>query len=210
MRQVIIVSKTRIGDGFCIGGIDMDSGESYRLTHKTRQADSYRSWPAYLCVFNIGQVWEGHINPSASHEPPHNEDQIFSEYTLLREASVVDTIRTLSITTYRGHLSKTYEGGLIIGSNGNAYLPAISNLPNYSTCFWIADWSLEKQEHLNNDKIQIRYKYDEIYNIKYVGDSLAVDHIPAGSLLRLSLARKFRPTGSTDDRYYLQISGWFF
>ena len=43
----------------------------------------------------------------------------------------------------------------------------------------------------------------------YVGFEEAVETIPAGTLVRVSLARWWDTNGTTEDRCSLQLSGWY-
>ena len=48
--------------------------------------------------------------------------------------------------------------------------------------------------------------------LKYVGEESPIKVIPAGTLVRLSLARWWRPEDSEpnfEERCYLQLSGWY-
>ncbi|MFH1320564.1 MAG: hypothetical protein ABII90_07920 [Bacteroidota bacterium] len=58
-----------------------------------------------------------------------------------------------------------------------------------------------------NDKV--RYSYPIRWrNISYVGFQNPVDKIPAGTLVRISLARWWSPN-EDEERCYLQLSGWY-
>ncbi len=46
--------------------------------------------------------------------------------------------------------------------------------------------------------------------LKYVGAERAIPVIPAGTLIRVSLARWWAPEGSEmEERCYVQLSGWY-
>jgi len=46
-------------------------------------------------------------------------------------------------------------------------------------------------------------------SLPYVGFASPVDTIPAGTLLRVSLARWWDKYGETEERCSLQLSGWY-
>lgn len=48
-----------------------------------------------------------------------------------------------------------------------------------------------------------------MFSIKYVGFAEPINKIPAGTLVRVSLARWWRPTETSEERCYLQLSGWY-
>jgi 1-acyl-sn-glycerol-3-phosphate acyltransferase len=79
---------------------------------------------------------------------------------------------------------------------------------DHSVCFW----ELEKDLLLYfSKKNKIRYRYDdnEFYiNIPFVGYQPPIPFIPAGTVVRLSLARWWAGTGE-EPRCYLQLSGWY-
>jgi hypothetical protein len=51
----------------------------------------------------------------------------------------------------------------------------------------------------------------EIHRLPYVGYAEPVEYIPPDTLVRLSLARWWRPEGSeVEARCYMQLSGWYF
>lgn len=79
------------------------------------------------------------------------------------------------------------------------------NVPGFSTQFWIPDEALIHVVSFEKDY----YSYRGL-KIKYVGFLPAVARIPAGTIVRLSLANWFDGNGTwPEERCYLQISGWY-
>lgn len=79
-----------------------------------------------------------------------------------------------------------------------------------STGFWEPDQDLRMQQ--DGHRITYEYPVDSgVRNIKYVGFEDALDRLPAGMLLRVSLARWWCPEDKPDleERCYLQLSGWY-
>ncbi len=61
-----------------------------------------------------------------------------------------------------------------------------------------------------DEKYTIRYRYGtDINTIPFVGLQEPIDEIPAGTLLRVSLARWWSPNENTEERCYLQLSGYY-
>ena len=74
--------------------------------------------------------------------------------------------------------------------------------------FWISDKNLTKSIYFN--KPRYNYKYiDGWKSLPYVGFDEAIDIIPAGTLIRVSLARWWNTNGTTETRCSLQLSGWY-
>ena len=93
-------------------------------------------------------------------------------------------------------------------ANGNGYISRAMGVPKYSTWFWIPDKDLTLRDDGKH------YDYPAPYfqkGMSYVGEPVAIPVIPAGTLVRLSLARWWRPPDVDDleERCYLQLSGWF-
>jgi hypothetical protein len=92
-------------------------------------------------------------------------------------------------------------------SNGSGYISKAGGLPNRSTGYWVPDKPLT----LEGD----RYTYPAFAGVRrmsYVGFAPTIATIPAGTLVRVSLARWWRPQDADDsleERCYLQLSGWF-
>jgi hypothetical protein len=59
---------------------------------------------------------------------------------------------------------------------------------------------------------KVRYGYPKTTNwrsLPYVGFEEAAEIIPAGTLVRVSLARWWDTNGTTEERCSLQLSGWY-
>ena len=66
--RVLIVAKTRMGNGACIGGITQH-GESVRLIpYEVDPHDGANR------EYNVGDIWEIDSTPAANITPPHTED----------------------------------------------------------------------------------------------------------------------------------------
>ena len=88
-------------------------------------------------------------------------------------------------------------------------LPA-NGIPRHSTMFWRSDRDLVRDE--GSKRIRYRYPTDDGgRTLTFVGFQEPLPVIPAGTLLRVSLAHWWRPEDHPEDelRCYVQLSGWF-
>ena len=202
--KVLIVAKTRMGGGACIGGITQD-GESVRLI----AADIDAHDGAGL-EYEVGDVWEVEAKPAPDIIPPHVENVIV--HRKRRLPSFRDPIAIIEqfMPPKVGGPEVLYEGLTQSTPNGSLYIAQSGGLPPYSTAFWCADQPLV----LDTAGKRVRYRYSSEHGgrtLTFVGFQEPLQTIPEGTLLRVSLAHPWRPEdGSiTEYRCYVQLSGWF-
>ena len=109
-----------------------------------------------------------------------------------------------------GHPRELYEGLLKSTGSGSLYIAVGGDIPPYSTMFWRPDQPLTR----DTEGRRIRYRYPTENGgctLTFVGFQEPLETIPAGTLLRVSLAHRWRPKDQPDaeERHYVQISGWF-
>ena len=109
-----------------------------------------------------------------------------------------------------GGLDALYENLTQTTKLGALYIAERTGIPAYSTQFWRPDQPLLRDD----DSKRVRYRYhtpDGGRTLTFVGFQEPVPEIPAGTLLRVSLAHWWRseemPEGEL--RCYVQLSGWF-
>ena len=202
--RVLIVAKTRMGKGACIGGITQD-GESVRLI------------PADIDVhdgagqeYEVGDLWEVEATPASDITPPHVENIIVHKKRRLSPLRDPIAIIEKYMPPKVGGPAELYEGLTQSTANGSLYIAESGGLPPYSTTFWRADQPLV----LDTTGKRIRYHYsteDGGHTLTFVGFQEPLRTIPAGTLLRVSLAHLWRPKddSTTEYRCYVQLSGWF-
>ena len=202
MRKVLVVSRTKMRNGVCVGGIDLTSGLFVRL-HTEHGANLSCDAP-----YNIGEIWDLELeslwNPRKA---PHVEDVMVKSANRLEvvpSERLTCYIKGLGIPIYCGPLESIFEGKVSFTSRGKGYINE-SNVPCNSVCFWIPDADLLPNE--SSGKINFVYKDKQI---PYVGFQ-KVNIIPAGTLVRMSLANWWKPDDDTDvePRCYVQLSGWY-
>jgi hypothetical protein len=205
--KVLIVGKTEQGDGACVGGILMDSAQSVRLLPPKGHAHGRDD-------FEIGQVWEMELRkPGYRLAPPHLEDLYIVERKQLGWFPDLGGYIRNTMNPLSGSLAELYDGFLQF-ENRHGYISKNGSVPNFSTQFWIPDQNLYliKKPNFEGTKTICYYKYiapsDECL-IKYKGFTGTISRIEAGTLVRVSLARWYDQGGRTEERCYLQVSGWY-
>lgn len=208
MPRVLIVGKTRMDGLRCIGALGVDDNKSYRLL-----TSDGKNYPANT-EFNLGQVWDVELRAEPDLTPPHTEDHRTNRQQLMRTLSMAqlnDFIQdrfTAPIVVPR----QLFDGKLRFAQNKKAFIWPESKRLNYSTGFWRFRKKLHK---FLDDYGRVRFAYcdndtscdldddDLELDVPYVGCEPAIDEIPAGAILRFSLARwEGKPC-------YLMLSGWF-
>ena len=205
--RVLIVAKTRMGKGACIGAIT-EKGESVRLV--PFNADPHDGANR---EYEVGDIWEITGEPETSLIPPHNENFVVHKKSRIRTTKdmkdLVSAIELL-MPPKTGHPRVLYEGLLKTTGSGSLYVPAGDDVPPYSTTFWQTDQPLTRDTAAK----RIRYHYPTENGgctLTFVGFQEPLATIPAGTLLRVSLAHRWRPKDqpNVEERHYAQISGWF-
>ena len=206
--RVLIVAKTRMGRGACIGAIT-EKGESVRLV--PFNADPHDGANR---EYEVGEIWEISAEPEISLIPPHNENIVVYKKSRLHTTKdtkgLVSAIELL-MPPKTGDPRELYEGLLKTTSSGSLYVAAAGYVPPYSTTFWRPDQPLTRD--IEGKRIRYRYPTENgSCTLTFVGFQEPIETIPAGMLLRISLAHRWSPKDQSDaeERHYAQISGWFF
>lgn len=202
MANVLIVSRTQMANGVCVGGINEDTNELIRV-HNERGGNLSINAP-----YQIGDRWEMAVERAwNARSEPHVEDKQTSPIRKINNvgmSGIISYILNHNLGRYftRGTLSLTFEGKLHLGGSNN--FVNRDGIPSFSTQFWIADRDLIHSIQFNKHY----YLYNGI-RLKFVGFQDHVDRIPAGTIMRLSLANWWNNNGEHEDRCYLQLSGWY-
>ncbi len=199
--KVVIVAKTHKGSGANIGALTFD-GRSLRLIapddHFNRE-------------YNVGDVWEIEHAPDPDITPPHTENIIVRGKRQLPPVDDISAFIEYQMPPKEGGLDVLYEGMLTEATQAGAmFIAERTGTPPYSTMFWRPDKPLARDD----DAKHIRYRYptpDGGRILTFVGFQEPLDEIPAGTLLRVSLAHWRRPSDMPDGelRCYVQLSGWY-
>lgn len=200
--RVLLLSKTRMNNGrCCIGGVS-NEGQYVRLF---RNDGRYYTEEEDLAV---GQIWDITYTVPQNN-PPHIEDIRVNKKTLHSEvgdARIVEIIDELDLPIWQGSPANLFNNKLKWTNAGSGYIDR-GDIPDHSVGFWRPDVDFHRYEY--EGKIRYRNRFDEGWrHIKYVGFVEPIALIPAGTLLRVSLARWWT-NQNTDMRCYLQLSGWY-
>jgi hypothetical protein len=201
---VLIVAKTHMHELACVGGLRLDTNRNVRLL----QADA--SYQPGDTDYEVGQHWELDIEQYRVTQPPHVESVLVFRRRLIGQQNNVHSFLIERVQPWHGSPDVLFDGCLRATPEGSGYIARGSTLPRSSTGFWIPDHSLQRVHSGRG----LRYKYPQSAGIRflpYVGYAPLIDTIPAGTLVRVSLARWWRPDKNPEieERCYLQLSGWF-
>ena len=205
--RVLIVAKTRMGSGACIGAIT-EKGESVRLI--PFNADPHDGANR---EYEVGDIWEITAEPETSLIPPHNENIVVRKKQRLHTTKdlkdLVSAIELL-MPPKTGHPRVLYEGLLQNTESGRLHIAKQSGIPPYSTTFWRTDQPLTR----DTEGRKIRYRYPTENGgctLTFAGFQEPPATLPTGTLLRVSLAHWWKPEDAPEvgERCYAQISGWF-
>jgi len=218
--DVIIVSKTRMSNAVCVGGV-LANGRFVRLLDKNGHNQDIDT------DFKIGDVYTMTFQERTNIRPPHTEDILVDsaqyKFTFESIAKMVSYLtHKLNVNIWRGGISSLFDRNLLWTSSGSGYISANGQIPMQSTGFWLPDKDLRRSDY--GDKVRYSYPLTPILNsgddllglvvqsryISFVGLQEPVDIIPANTLVRVSLARWWqRPDSVDEERCYLQLSGWY-
>jgi len=203
--EILITSKTHKGKAACVGGIIISNNRFVRLLN-------HGNWDQYADTdFDIGDIWEINFTNRQDIEPPHIEDIIISTKRFLRRVdNFTDFIINSGIQIFRGSPNNIFNGLLGWTGSGSGYIGNRNNLPQNSVGFWISDMDLT----LGDDEKHFIYPsanaFSRAKRFPYVGFEPKEQVIPSGTLMRISLARWWKPEDSDiNERCYLQLSGWY-
>ncbi len=193
--EVVIVGRTQMRSHVCIGALSLENWSSLRLLPPSGE----HGWPQDT-AFAVGDKWEVKGNRVQDLVPPHVENFLVSDQLL--QGDYGPNLRQdieANCPVARGDFPTLYGGFLEAIASGSICIRR-PNVPDWSTQFWCPPWDL---------RCDGSYYHIGQYRMRYVGLAPAIPVIPANSLVRVSLARWFTPTGHTEEACYLQLSGWW-
>jgi len=204
--EVLILSKTKYGNTqVCVGGICISNKQFIRLLN---QGGYYQ--PADT-KFNIGDIWDITFTINPNKKEPHNEDVTIHTYKFVRKIYPLETyIKNMGVSIWKNNVSGIFDGKILWQGNGKGYFSEnIKNYPSHSVGFWISDVDLKHQK-VGHQDFYIYQDNGVSKQIIYKGNQNVLPIIPKGRLIRLSLAKWWKPDDSDiEARCYLQLSGWY-
>ena len=200
---VTIVAKTRMGAGACIGGITAD-GRSVRLIPTDIEFNEH-----FNLEYRVGEVWELDAKPAADIVAPHTENITVRRKRRVGWAENLHDLIERHMPPRSGGLEALHDGLAHGKAGGPLYIAESTGVPAYSTQFWRPDQPLMRDT--SGKRIRYRYPTDDGgRTLTFVGFQEPPETLPAGTLLRVSLAHWWRPQEHPEEelRCYLQLSGW--
>jgi hypothetical protein len=200
VTKVVIVSRTRMHNGVCIGGLMRDSYANVRLlpsegVHAHSDDAPYR----------VGDVWGLDLEQPAAVRPPHVEDMIVRRGRRLGVQTGLDFWLREHVEPWEGDASTLFDGVLQQTASGTAYVGHLA-LPASSVGFWLPGRPLPLDETCPRYRTTLE---GTRISVAYVGCEPPAAEIPAWTLVRVSLARWFSPGDDAFEGCWLQISGWY-
>jgi len=200
--DVVIVSKTHMSHASCVGAVT-GNGEFVRLLNEYGYNQDHDT------SLKIGDVWTIEYLEKENRRPPHIEDILVSKkkYKFSFETidKMVDYLKgKLNIKIWEGSTDILFDSKIQWTIGGSGYISETGEIPDNSVGFWIPAKDLIR----NDFQDKVKYSYPIRWrSITFVGFQKPVEIIPAGTLIRVSLARWWSP--NDEERCYLQLSGWY-
>ncbi|MDM8532751.1 hypothetical protein QUF63_16440 [Anaerolineales bacterium HSG25] len=200
--RALIVAQTNLHGACCVGGLLRDTNENVRLMTATGDHQPLDT------PYKVGQIWEIKYRKADRLKPPHIEDILVEKATCLGRVRDIEETLLDRVKIWYGRPNNLFESLIRFTKSGSGYVSQIAGLPTQSVGFWRTDKPLYK---FMNDYDKRRYRSNDYpLKITYVGTDTPTEVIPADTLLRVSLARWWKPDNSkVEPRCYLQLSGWY-
>lgn len=203
--RILVVAKTHLSKAVCVGALAVN-GRFLRLL------DEHGANPQVHTDYEVRQIWEIKCRKAYKLRPPHSEDVnvLHKEYLGIVDSnrSMLDVLKKCKTKIWEGSPEILFDNCLLWSEKGSGYLNETCELPRNSVGFWLPNKPLTKFRVYE----KVRYLYpckSGKRSLPYVGFASPVETIPAGTLLRVSLARWWDKEGETEERCSLQLSGWY-
>lgn len=203
--EILITSKTHKGKAACVGGMIIRNNNFVRLL-------SPGNWDQYADTdFDIGDIWDIQFSSREDVNPPHIEDIIIGSKNYIKKVeNISDFILNSGVEIFRGSPNRIFNDLLNWTGSGGGYIGDRHRLPNNSVGFWISDQDLEMESDEKHYHYSSNKAFAQVRRFPYVGFEPPINVIPSGTLMRVSLARWWKPEDSQmSERCYLQLSGWY-
>lgn len=199
--KVLIVAKTHMQNAACIGGL-LENNRSVRLL----QSNGHNHSPD--TDYQVGQIWEVEFQERQETIPPHVEDILIQKRKFIGTYATLGKYLRTKVDVWKGGIENLYDGLIRFTQNGSGYISHRVGIPNVSTGYWLPDKTLICDGNLLD---KVKYTYSNNRHISYVGYEKPLATIPENTLVRVSLARWWKPDNAPEmeERCYLQLSGWY-
>ena len=222
--EVVVVALTHMHQGrCCVGALQVERAPNDQLIplRNWRLLRRDGTYPMLAgTMFRVGEIWRLLLSPSPSHKlkPPHLEDaRVFRAKRVghLGEPLAANLYQILQrnpeIPFVRGSESQLFGGKLQRDDPDKSWSRYITpdDPPTHSTSFWMPDFDLYVEEYFGKLRV---FRRETMLGIRYVAVEPRIQAggvIPKGSLLRVSLARPWRPDLNTPLRCYMMLSDYY-
>ncbi len=121
--KVVIVAKTRMGSGACIGALTFE-GKSLRLIAADRETNEH-----FNTEYEVGDVWEIETTADTHIVPPHVENVVVTKKQLKGKITEIEKFIEEQMPPVRGGIDVIF-GGLTRRTNSGAlYIAEKSGTP---------------------------------------------------------------------------------
>jgi hypothetical protein len=203
MRRLIVARTKMAGGRICVGD-RIEDGESVRLMNQNCSSSLAQYSP-----YRIGEWWEVEFMPCGERRPPHVEDVAVTAAKRIEKISDVAACLLSIIKPWTGEIDCLFEGMIQFTRSGAGYISE-AHIPSNAIGFWMPSRALSLEQDYR-DRTGY-YPEGDIRHLNYVGLEPPIRCIDPDRLVRVSLARWWKPENADPDfelRCYAQISGWY-
>jgi hypothetical protein len=202
--RVLIVSKTHMRDMACVGGLRLDDNRNVRLLQSSGSNQPHDT------PYEVGEIWDLNFRPKRDVVAPHIEDVFVDSGRQMGHERNMRSCLVSRIRPWQGGPAVLFDGMIRFTWNGTGYICRRSHLPSGSVGFWTPSGELSRFDQDGKTRYRCESEEKDV-RITYVGFEPPVDLLSQGTLVRVSLARWWRPADAPDmeERCYLQLSGWY-
>lgn len=202
--EVLIVAKTHMKNGACVGALELHTRKNVRLL--TVNGDNQ---PKDI-DFEVGQVWDIEYSARENIIPPHVEDILVSKKKYLRRQNNLVSFLKDNVKVWAGDPTCIFEHKLHFPIGKGGYVVSSHGTPSQSVGFWLTDKDLELTIFADQKHFFYFGGFNNVHSIPYVGYAPIINKIKKGTLVRVSLARWWKPNPTVEEkRCYCQLSGWY-
>ena len=210
MERVLIVAKTHMKNGVCVSALTRNTNRHLRLIPPGRLNQPYNT------QFEIGQTWDIEFREDREITLPHTEDVTIVRQEYVSQVTDMRAILEKRVQIWHGGPESIFDGLLTL-ENTSASIAKSGEIPKRSTGYWMPanelclSYSPDGKPRYNAD---YRLRHNGVsrwrtLHIPYVGFTKPITFIPKETLVRVSLARWWKYDGASEDKCYLQLSGWY-
>lgn len=193
-------------NGACVGGFEIATKKNVRLLNSTGENQPKDT------DFEVGQIWDLDYVERTDKIAPHLEDVLIQRKKFIRFEDDINEFLKNNAPIWTGSPDKIFQSKVLFDTGHSGFITNKAGLPTQSVGFWLPDKELVLSI-LNGQKHYIYFnegKGARVYMFPYVGYKSKIETIPIGSIIRVSLARWWKPGPNiSETRCYCQLSGWY-